>query len=60
MKLPIQAQPILRKASTAKIISTGIVTSVWWGPRPCNCTIPCRTSQEACESCISACLPIGW
>ncbi|WP_158333139.1 hypothetical protein [Calothrix sp. PCC 6303] len=55
MKLPMQSQPILRKVSTAKIISTDIVTSGW--NRPCNCTIPCRRSREACEDCFAACSP---
>jgi hypothetical protein len=53
MKLPIQAQAIMRNVTTAKMISTGIVTSVW---NRCNCNSACRISRDACVDCLTGCL----
>jgi hypothetical protein len=51
MKLPVQAQPIVSKVSTAKIISPGIAPLI----NCSHCNGPCLHSPEACEACIESC-----
>lgn len=56
MILPSQDRPIIRKVSTAKIVSADVLPS----GQPCNCNWACskggKSGEELCRACIEACL----